>query len=269
MYATTIIVIPARLASTRLPEKLLLRAGGKSILQHTYEAAGKCLVSSRVVVAVDDPKLAAEVTRFGGVSIMTSTSCESGTDRLAEVAASMPDIEVFINVQGDEPEIDPQAIDLVARTLAEHPDADIATIARPIRDRETLNDPSRVKIAMGIDECGTLSNGAVGNGAGGRALYFSRSVIPHVRDGVSDHVLSAEPPVFWHHIGLYAYRRSFLEWFATQSPSPLERLERLEQLRALEAGKRIVVARVDAATPGIDTLEDFQAFTARLKPLSS
>ena len=189
---------------------------------------------------------------------MTSPDCESGTDRLAEVATSLPEFEVFINVQGDEPEIDPEAIDLVARTLLDHPDADIATIARPIRDRETLNDPSRVKIAMGND----------GDGVGGRALYFSRSVIPHVRDGVSDEVLSAEPPVFWHHIGLYAYRRSFLEWFSTQPPSPLERLERLEQLRALEAGKRIIVARVDAATPGIDTLEDFRAFAARVEQQS-
>ncbi len=264
MPAKTIIVIPARLASTRLPEKLLLRAGGKSVLQHTYEAASKCLVSSGVVVAVDDPKLATEVASFGGVAVMTSPRCESGTDRLAEVAGNMPDIEVFINVQGDEPEIDPEAINLVARTLLDHPAADIATIARPIRDRETLNDPSRVKIAIAND-----GDGAGGSGAGGHALYFSRSVIPHVRDGVSDAVLSAEPPVFWHHIGLYAYRRSFLEWFATQSPSPLERLERLEQLRALEAGKRIIVARVDAATPGIDTLEDFRAFAARVEQLST
>jgi 3-deoxy-manno-octulosonate cytidylyltransferase (CMP-KDO synthetase) len=255
MSTQTIIVIPARLASTRLPEKLLRRAGGKSVLQHTFEAAKRSRVSSGVVVAVDDPKLASEVERFDGVVIMTSPLCQSGTDRLAEVAAKMPEIDVFINVQGDEPEIDPRAIDLVAQTLLDHPEADIATIARPIRDRETLNDPSRVKIALAND----------GERAGGRALYFSRSVIPYVRDGVTDELLSAEPPVFWHHLGLYAYRRSFLAWFATQTPSPLEQFERLEQLRALEAGKRIVVARVDSATPGIDTLEDFLAFTARVE----
>lgn len=253
--ARTMVVIPARLASTRLPEKLLLRAGGKSVLQHTYEAAGRSLIAGAVLVAVDDPRLAAEVDSFGGNAILTSPQCESGTDRLAEVARGLPDIDVFVNVQGDEPEIDPTAIDLVAQTLLEHPDADIATIARPIRDLETLNDPSRVKIAMGADS----------HGRGRRALYFSRSVIPHVRGGVSEQVLAAEPPVFWHHLGLYAYRRSFLEWFASQAPSPLEQLERLEQLRALEAGKRIVVARVNAATPGIDTLEDFRAFVARVE----
>ncbi len=250
-----IIVSPARLASTRLPEKLLLQAGGKSVLQHTYESAQRATCADQVIVAVDDPRLAAEVDRFGGQARLTSPACESGTDRLAEIASQMPDVEIFVNVQGDEPEIDPAAIDLVTTTLIENPDADIATVARPIRDLETLADPSRVKIALGLagaHDCGT-------------ALYFSRSVIPHVRGGVTESILAAEPPVFWHHLGLYAYRRSCLEWFASQPPSPLEKLERLEQLRALEAGKRIVVARVDQATPGIDTLDDFRAFVKRVE----
>jgi 3-deoxy-manno-octulosonate cytidylyltransferase (CMP-KDO synthetase) len=248
------IIIPARLASTRLPEKLLLRAGGKSVLQHTYEAALRATVTHRVIIAVDNQKLAAEVENFGGHFVMTSPNCPSGTDRLADVARSMPNIEVFVNVQGDEPEIDPHAIDQVARTLIDHPDADIATVAKPIRERSLLNDPARVKIAVGQPHSdGTRT-----------ALYFSRSVIPYVRSGITDGELQAEPPVFWHHLGLYAYRRDFLAWFAAQPPGHLEQLERLEQLRALEAGRKIVVTRVEFATPGIDTLEDFQAFTARI-----
>ncbi len=253
--ANCMIVIPARLGSTRLAEKLLLQAGGKSVLQHTYEAAQRNQVAQRMIVAVDDPRLAAEVDRFGGSALLTSPTCESGTDRLAEVAEQFPEVEIFINVQGDEPEIDPLVIDLVANTLIENPDADVATVARPIRDRDTLADPSRVKIALGNYQ----------DSAAARALYFSRSVIPHVRAGISEETLAAEPPVYWHHLGLYAYRSSFLRWFASQPPSRLEQFERLEQLRALEAGKHIVVARVDHAIAGIDTLEDFREFVQRVE----
>ena len=266
------IVIPARLASTRLPEKLLLKAAGKSVLQHTYEAASRSQLATEVIVAVDDPRLAAEVDRFGGQALLTSPACQSGSDRLAEVAEQRPDIDIFINVQGDEPETDVLAIDRMAATLLSDSTADMATVARPIRDLETLQDPSRVKIAIGspsgAEGLVTEARAGEGSDAGGfligPALYFSRSVIPHVRDGVTERVLDADPPVFWHHLGLYAYRRDFLRWFASQPPSPLEMLERLEQLRALEGGKKILVARVEHATPGIDTLEDFRAFVARL-----
>lgn len=264
------IVIPARLASTRLPEKLLLQAGGKSILQHTYEAASRSSLASEVIVAVDDPRLAAEVDRFGGTALLTSPACQSGSDRLAEVAQQRPDIGIFINVQGDEPETDALAIDRMAAVLLSDPSADMATVARPIRDLETLQDPSRVKIAIGSPAGRLVSERRAGEGSDagafliGPALYFSRSVIPYVREGISESILAANPPVFWHHLGLYAYRREFLLWFASQPPSPLEKLERLEQLRALEGGKRILVARVEHATPGIDTLEDFRAFVARL-----
>ncbi len=261
------IVIPARLASTRLPEKLLLYAGGKSVIQHTYEAACRSQLAGGVIVAVDDPRIAAEVDGFGGTAWLTSPSCQSGTDRLAEVALKLPEIEIFVNVQGDEPEVDPAAIDLVISTLIETPDADIATVARPIRELATLSDPARVKIAMGATAQAGTGQGRAGQGRGAvsRALYFSRSVIPHARGGVTEALLDAEPPVYWHHLGLYAYRRDFLSWFAAQPPSPLEKLECLEQLRAIEAGKKIVVARVDAATPGIDTLEDFRHFVARVE----
>lgn len=252
----TAIIIPARLASTRLPEKLLRVAGGKTILQHTFDSARRCTITDVVIVAVDDQRLADEVESFGGRWIMTSKDCASGTDRIAEVARAMPEIDVFVNVQGDEPEIDPAVIDLVATTLIES-DADMSTVGSPIRDRKTLDDPSCVKIV--------LANATVANGAGqGRAVYFSRAAVPHCRDGVTEISLASEPPIHWHHIGLYAYRREFLNWFADQPPSLLEQTERLEQLRAIEAGKQIAVARVASATPGIDNQADFDAFVIRL-----
>lgn len=243
------IVIPARLASTRLPEKLLLRVGGKSVLQYTYEAAAKATLASGITIAVDDARVEAEARSFGADVIMTSPACQSGTDRLAEVALARPDVDVFVNVQGDEPEIEPSAIDLVARALTDHAWADIATVARPIRDLETLENPNCVKAVLGQD---------------GRALYFSRAAVPFVRDGLDASLLAAEPPMFWHHLGLYAYRRDFLSWFAAQPVGRLEQTEKLEQLRALESGKQIVVARIDAAPAGIDTRADFDAFAKRI-----
>ncbi len=266
MPTESLIVIPARLASTRLPEKLLRKAGDKSILQHTHEAASRAANGNQIVVAVDDRRLADEVESFGGKWVMTSPDCASGTDRIAEVAAAMPEIDVFINVQGDEPEINPAVIDLVASTLIDDPSADMSTAGTPIRDARLLEDPACVKIVMaGDDQADNRADDQTGKRAGkGRAVYFSRAVVPFARDGIDASLLSAEPPVYWHHIGLYAYRRDFLDWFARESPSLLENVERLEQLRAIEAGKKIVVARVESATPGIDTQEDLDAFVQRL-----
>jgi len=247
------IVIPARLASTRLSEKLLLRAGGKSVLQHTHDAARQSKLAMGVTIAVDHARLLEEVESFGGHAVMTSEQCQSGTDRLAEVASRMPDVAIFVNVQGDEPEIEPYAIDLVAKALIDNPWADIATVARPIRDLETLHNPNCVKAVLSEQ---------------GRALYFSRAAVPMVRDGLTEASLHADPPLFWHHLGLYAYRSSFLSWFAGQSPSKLERIEKLEQLRALEHGRQIVVATIDSAPAGIDTQADFDAFARRLQSAS-
>lgn len=249
------IVIPARLASTRLPEKLLRRAGGKSILQHTYEAALRSKVAEGVVIAVDDQRLADEAESFGGRWIMTSPQCASGTDRIAEVAIGFPETDVFVNVQGDEPEIDSRVVDSVAKLLIDDNTADMATAATPIRNQELLADPAIVKVVMA----------ACDNAGQGRAVYFSRSSVPHSRDGITTEVLRHEPPIYWHHIGLYAYRRDFLQWFANEPPSLLEQTEKLEQLRAVEASKRILVARVETATAGIDTQEDLDAFTHRLQ----
>ena len=222
-------------------------------MRHTYEAAAKASIADGIVVAVDDRRIADEVDSFGGSWIMTDPECASGTDRIAEVAAQMPQTDLFINVQADEPEIDPAAIDLVAHTLMKDADADMSTIGTPIRDEAQLQDTACVKIIMG-------------DGAGqGRAVYFSRAAVPFSREGIDASRLNAEPPIFWHHVGLYAYRRDFLQWFAAQQPSLLEQTECLEQLRAIEAGKRIVVARVDSATPGIDTVADLEGFTRRLE----
>lgn len=246
----SMIVIPARLASSRLSEKLLLRAGGKSVLQHTYEASQRANVSERIVVAADDPRLVAEVNSFGGEARLTSMSCQSGTDRIAEIALQHDDIDVFVNVQGDEPEIAANVIDAVASLLATRPDADIATAACAIDNIDQLEDPACVKVVMGSED---------------RAIYFSRSAVPCARDGLTDALLHAQPPVYWQHIGLYAYRREFLLWFATQSPGRLEEVEKLEQLRAIEAGKTIVVTSVGPCVRGIDTLEDFRAFRDRIE----
>lgn len=247
------VVIPARLASTRLPEKLLLPVGGKSILQHTYEAAARSRVAGGVIVAVDDPRLAHEVTSFGGVARLTSPDCQSGTDRIAEVAAEMPEADIFVNVQGDEPEIDPAAIDLVAQTLIDYPEADMATVAKPIRDPQVLVDPNCVKVVIGH---------------GHRAILFSRAAIPFPRDGATLEWLRHEPPIYWHHIGLYAYRRDFLLWFARQPPADIELVEKLEQLRVIHADRHIVVARIDEAAGGIDTLEEYRAFRSRFEDAS-
>ncbi len=242
------IVIPARLASTRLPGKLLLAETGKSVIQHTYEAALKARRPSGVCVATDHESILREVRSFGGNAVMTDPNAPSGTDRVAEVARAMDDVDIIVNVQGDEPELSAAAIDLVVDLLEDDPSAVMATTATPIRDRRQLEDPACVKVVFD---------------AAGRAMYFSRSVIPHPRQW-NDELLTAEPPLFYQHIGLYAYRRDFLLKLATMRPSPLEQTEKLEQLRVLQAGHGIVVGVVDEPSIGIDTPEDYARFVERV-----
>jgi 3-deoxy-manno-octulosonate cytidylyltransferase (CMP-KDO synthetase) len=245
---TSYIVIPARLSSTRLPRKLLLRQTGKSLLQHTYEAARRAARPKGIIVAADHEEIAAEVRSFGGQVFMTSPTCASGTDRIAEVAPRLPDADVLVNVQGDEPELSGEAIDRVIALLEHNPQASIATLATPIRTREKLLDPSCVKVVF--DSLG-------------RALYFSRAPIPFAREW-NDELLAAEPALFHQHLGLYAYRREYLMQFARRPRSPLERLENLEQLRAVEHGDSIVVATVDEPSIGIDTADDYREFVRRM-----
>ncbi len=253
LHCTSRIVIPARLASTRLPEKLLLRETGKTLLQHTYEAALRAKFPSGITIAVDSEKLQSAVDNFGGEAMMTDRDLQSGTDRVAQVARCMPDVDIFANVQGDEPEISGEAIDRVVRLLAEDSSAQIATLATPIRDRHRLEDPACVKVVMDAD---------------GQALYFSRSPIPHARSW-EDAMLNAEPPMFFQHIGLYAFRREFLLALPDLPASPLESIEKLEQLRFLHAGYRILVGISEHAPKGVDTAADYRAFVGRQSRLAN
>ena len=245
--STSYVVIPARLASTRLPRKLLLRQTGKSLIQHTYEAAREAGRPAGVCVATDHAEIFDEVRSFGARAELTDPAAASGTDRVAEVARGLQDVDIIVNLQGDEPELSGRSIDLAIRLLEEDPQAVMSTLATPIRSRRQLEDPACVKVVLD---------------GRGRALYFSRSPIPHAREW-DGRLLSADPPHFYQHVGLYAYRREFLLRLAEMPQSELEKLEKLEQLRVLEAGYQIVVGVVDEPTFGIDTPEDYEAFVAR------
>jgi 3-deoxy-manno-octulosonate cytidylyltransferase (CMP-KDO synthetase) len=240
----TAIVIPARYASTRLPGKPLLRQTGKYLVQHVYERACRARCAAAVVVATDDPRIVAAVESFGGRAVTTRRDHPSGTDRVAEVACRL-DADVIVNLQGDEPLIEPDSLDLLADLLARRDDADMATLATPLRSLEQYHSPHCVKVVCD---------------AAGRALYFSRSPIPHVRDGQPD--LAARPARFLLHLGLYAYRRRFLLGLGALSPSPLEQLEKLEQLRVLAVGRGIQVGVVEEAGLGVDTYDDYQRFVS-------
>jgi 3-deoxy-manno-octulosonate cytidylyltransferase (CMP-KDO synthetase) len=242
------VVIPARLASTRLPRKLLLNHTGKPLVQHTYEAAQRATRPFGLCVAADHEEMAAAVRSFGGAVRMTSPNCASGTDRVAEIARHLDDVDIVVNVQGDEPELAGASIDRAIELLEASPDAEMSTLATPIRNRAQLDDPSCVKLVMD---------------ARGRALYFSRSAIPHARQW-SDDLLAAEPPCFYLHVGLYAYRRDFLLRLAQLPRTPLEKLENLEQLRVIENGYQIAVGIIGEPTVGIDTPDDYRAFVARM-----
>ena len=244
VHSTSQIVIPARLASTRLPRKLLLNETGCTLIEHTYHAAEKARRPEGVCVACDHREIYDAVCAFGGRAVMTDPGAPSGTDRVAEVARQMHDTDVIVNVQGDEPDLAGESIDLVIGLLEEQRDAVMSTLATPIRSREQLLDPACVKVVFD-DE--------------GRAMYFSRSPIPHPREW-DDSLLAAEPPLFYQHVGLYAYRRDFLLRLAAMPPAAIELAERLEQLRVLAAGHTILVGVVDEPTFGIDTPEDYRRF---------
>jgi len=245
--ARRVLVIPARRRSTRLPDKMLLRDTGKTVLEHTYEAACRAERPELVLIATDDMEIAAEARRFGARAVMTSPDCPSGTDRVAEAVRGLPQAEIIVNLQGDEPEADAAAIDRLFELLERHSTASIATLATPIRDRRLLEDPSCVKVTFD---------------SGGRALYFSRSPIPHAREW-DDSLLTATPPNFYQHLGIYAYRRPLLMQMPKWPVGRLEQIEKLEQLRVLENGASILVAVTDRATRGIDTPEDYAAFVRR------
>lgn len=241
------IVIPARLASTRLPRKLLLNETGKTLIQHTYEAAQTARRPAGVAVAVDDRELLEVVRGFGGQAHMTDPALPSGTDRVAVVARELPGVDIVVNLQGDEPELSGASVDAAIAVLERNPQIPMSTLATPIRSREQLLNPACVKVVFE---------------SSGRAMYFSRSPIPHAREW-DDRLLRDEPPHFFQHIGLYAYRRDFLLRLAELPVCDLEKIEKLEQLRVLAAGHPIAVAVVDEPTRGIDTPDDYRAFVRR------
>ncbi len=240
------VVIPARFASTRLPGKPLLEETGKPLVVHVVLAAKRAKRINRVIVATDDTRIRDVVLAHGGEAVMTRADHASGTDRAAEVAAQYAHVGIIVNVQGDEPEIEPEAIDLVVQRLLDSPDAPMATLATPIRNQETFLSNACVKVVCSHE---------------GKALYFSRAPIPFDRDKSA----RAGDPLGYLHLGIYAYQRDFLLGYHSLPNSRLEGLEKLEQLRALEAGHSIAVGIVEHAAAGIDTPEDYAAFVARWK----
>uniref|UniRef100_A0A7C2NW00 3-deoxy-manno-octulosonate cytidylyltransferase n=1 Tax=Schlesneria paludicola TaxID=360056 RepID=A0A7C2NW00_9PLAN len=241
-------VIPARLHSTRLPRKLLLAETGRPLIQYVWENARQATALSDVLVAADSSEIEAAVHAFGGRCVLTGEH-PSGTDRIAEVARrSLPDADIIVNIQGDEPELDPSHIDRLVNLLAADPHAPMATLVTPIHAAEQVLATSCVKVVCGAD---------------GRALYFSRAPIPHVRDRSIEEVLSAGERPWLLHLGIYAYRRDFLLELTSRPVSRLEFAEKLEQLRALEAGARILVDVVDHPSVGIDTPTDYALFVER------
>ncbi|MGO8751541.1 MAG: 3-deoxy-manno-octulosonate cytidylyltransferase [Thermoguttaceae bacterium] len=249
LHSTSLIVIPARLASSRLPRKLLLRETGKSLIRHTYESARRATLPIGVCVACDAQEIFDEVRSFGGEVEMTDPAAACGTDRVAEVARRRNDVDIVVNVQGDEPEIAGESIDRAVRLLEENPAVPMSTLATPIRCRSQWEDPACVKVVFD---------------AHGRALYFSRSPIPYPREWDAA-LLSANPPNFYQHVGLYAYRRDFLLEISRMPQCRLEQIEKLEQLRVLHAGYSILVGVVDEPTFGIDTPADYEAFVKKVR----
>ena len=229
-----IIVIPARYESTRLPGKPLLEVSGKSLVQLVYERASESRLADSVIVATDDRRIMDAALSFGAEAVMTSPSCKSGTDRVFE-AVKDTDFDLIINVQGDEPFIRPDMIDLLFSVM-ENESLDVATLCAPVADDNEYSNPNTVKVVLDKN---------------GFALYFSRSPIPYVRNGNTRSML-------YKHIGVYGFKREFLQQFVSMQKSRLEETESLEQLRILENGYRIKVLTTHYDGFGIDTREDLQ-----------
>jgi 3-deoxy-manno-octulosonate cytidylyltransferase (CMP-KDO synthetase) len=237
------VLIPARLASTRLPDKPLADIGGRPMVVRVAERA-RLSGARQVVVAADSAKIVSACEGHGVKAVLTSADHPSGTDRLAEASRllGLADDEVVVNVQGDEPLIDPALIDAVAQLLQSRTDAPMGTAAHPLSDPAEFMNPNVVKVVTD---------------AQGLALYFSRAPIAWWRDGFAGGVRALPDPAPLRHVGIYSYRAGFLRDFPTLAVAPLERLESLEQLRALWHGHRIAVhVTQDAPGPGVDTPED-------------
>jgi len=247
--AKAIVVIPARYASTRLPGKPIAEAAreatGKYIIQHVYERAAQAPSVDRVIVATDDERIARAVEAFGGQARMTDATHQSGTDRVAEVAAELR-APIIVNVQGDEPDIRPEQVEQVVQLLALDRAAVMGTLAHPFESEEDWRNLNVVKVVVDGDS---------------RALYFSRSPIPFARDSGGWGPDGPVKPL--RHLGIYSYRREFLLRFAKLPPAPLELTEKLEQLRALSAGYKISVGITPYLCTGIDTPEQLEAWLSK------
>ncbi|MFN9370093.1 MAG: 3-deoxy-manno-octulosonate cytidylyltransferase [Planctomycetia bacterium] len=256
--AQVLIVIPARLSSSRLPRKMLLADTGHPLVEHTWRAARRSRTAGNVVVATDSTEIADAVRGFGGAAVMTSPACTSGTARIVEALDRLPEAEIVVNVQGDEPELAGTAIDTAVALLDRCPEAGVATLVTPLRREEDLHDPAAVKgvLTPWRDAAGRIVPDAW------RAITFSRAPVPAAREWTAD-LLTATPPFYWQHVGLYAYRRGVLQSWDALPPSRLAELESLEQLRLVEAGVPIVAGVVEHAARGIDTPRDYAAFVAR------
>lgn len=237
MENQTAIIIPARYGSSRLEGKPLLRVCDKSIIQWVWEKASSCTLADRVIVATDDERIFNECKSFGAEVEMTSTEHKSGSDRIAEVANRHPEISYIINLQGDEPLIEVENIELVIKGVKDDDKADISTLVRLITDEDEVNNPNLVKCVFDVNNY---------------AMYFSRSKIPYER--------GSNKGVFYGHLGIYGYKRDALFRMTKLPQSPCEQAESLEQLRALQNGMKIKVAVVKNVPVGIDTMEDFEKF---------
>ena len=233
----TAIIIPARYSSTRLPGKPLLEVKGKPIIQYVYEAAKKSTLQDEVIVATDDERIKKAVEAFNGKCEMTSPNHKCGSDRIAEIANRHPEFEYILNLQGDEPQITPEVIDLAISALKNDETADISTLLREITSKEQINNPNCVKCVFDNDF---------------NALYFSRCPIPYERN-------EGEAP-YYAHIGVYCYKKSSLIKMTQLPQADIEKQESLEQLRALKNGMKIKVALTDLNPTGIDTIEDYEKF---------
>jgi len=248
--------IPARYGSTRFPAKVLAKDTGKFLIQHTYEQACLAKLPDKVIIAADDERIAAAAKSFGAECILTSPEHKSGTDRIAEAVAVI-DVDIVVNLQADEPEIDPENIDYVAQLLIKTKNSKLktqnccmATLAADFQNKDQIADPNIVKVITD---------------SGGRAIYFSRAPIPYDRgkSGVG------EVQYYLRHVGIYAYKKDFLLKITALPQTKLEKIEKLEQLRVIELGFPVLVGRVEHTCNGIDTPEQYAEFVRRYKKSES
>ncbi|MEO6222351.1 MAG: 3-deoxy-manno-octulosonate cytidylyltransferase [Vicinamibacterales bacterium] len=235
MHGRVVAIIPARYHATRLPGKPLAMIAGHPMIEHVYRRASAARLVSAVLVATDDPRIADAVDAFGGTAVMTSADHPSGTDRLAEVAAHLH-CDVVVNVQGDEPLLDPASVDAAIAACLDDSSIAISTLRTPLADADRDN-PNVVKVVINLK---------------GDALYFTRSLVPYLRAGQA-------PVRSWRHLGLYVYQRATLLALARLQPTPLEQAEGLEQLRALEHGVSIRTVATATTAPSVDTPDDLAA----------